>query len=213
MGLFIVGAGGGCFSEAGFDHGSSGLRGFFTFEIARRWRSESEPYFKPSHFPRARVEPLLPHSRHRQAPALPYFPSICGHSDFPSLWNQYFPSRAYYGSSCFLAVQLIFGNFLDFEFFRILANVTKLSFSFFFFKFWPVWDMDRERAAIGTVLLLLRRKFWQKPALEVFLNWTRFLLGLEEINWIYISAAASCLPRFSTEYNTRLTGYSTLICS
>ena len=131
MGLFIVGAGGGCFSEAGFDHGSSGLRGFFTFEIARRWRSESEPYFKPSHFPRARVEPLLPHSRHRQAPALPYFPSICGHSDFPSLWNQYFPSRAYYGSSCFLAVQLIFGNFLDFEFFRILANVTKLSFSFF----------------------------------------------------------------------------------
>jgi len=78
MGLFIVGAGGGCFSEAGFDHGSSGLRGFFTFEIARRWRSESEPYFKPSHFPRARVEPLLPHSRHRQAPALPYFPSICG---------------------------------------------------------------------------------------------------------------------------------------
>ena len=33
---------------------------------------------------------------------------------------------------------------------------------------------------------------------------------MEEINWEYISARC-CLP-VSTEYNTRLTGYSTLFC-
>jgi len=43
------------------------------------------------------------------------------------------------------------------------------------------------------------------------LNWARRRFSvLEEINWEYISARC-CLP-VSTEYNTRLTGYSTLFC-
>ena len=50
------------------------------------------PDFKPFHFLRGLVEPLdLPHSRHRQAPAIPYFPSMCGILGFPIATESIFP--------------------------------------------------------------------------------------------------------------------------
>jgi len=57
----------------------------------------------------------------------------------------------------------------------------------YFFLFWPVWDIDRERAAVGTVLLLLRRKFLTETSFgsnveldstTVFLFWKKSIGNL-----------------------------------
>ena len=148
----------------------------------------------------------MPNSRHRQAPARSsIFPIYLWNSDFPSLRNQYFPSRAYYGSSCFLAVKLIFRDFLNI--FRILANVTKL----FFLQVLACLghgqseSCNRDCVTFVKAQILTETSFGSNVELDSFFCFGRNQLG------IY---AASCLPAtFLTEYNTRLTGYSTLICS
>jgi len=57
-----------CFAEAGFvfDHGSTGLRCFFTFEILRRCRNARESISNL----------CASHRGHRQASPLPYFPFL-----------------------------------------------------------------------------------------------------------------------------------------
>ena len=57
-----------CFAEAGFvfDHGSTGLRCFFTFEILRRCRNARESISNL----------CASHREHRQASPLPYFPFL-----------------------------------------------------------------------------------------------------------------------------------------
>ena len=138
---------------------------------------------------------FLPDSRHRQAPALFHISHLCVEFGFPIATESIFPITG-----------LLWQQLLS----CLETDLKGFSSSFGLFGTYT----EIERAAIGTVLLLLRRKFWQKPALEVMLNWTQrrfFGFGRNQLG-IYLWCCL--LPAtFLTEYNTRLTGYSTLICS
>jgi len=178
-----------------FDHGSSGLRCFFTFETLRWWGSKREPRFQTFPFPESLFGPFrLPRSR--QAPALSH---LCMESfGFPIAMESIIPITGLLWQQLLSCLESDLKGFLRFSSsFGLFGTYTEI-----------------ERAAIGTVLLLLRRKFWQKPALEVMLNWTQrrfFGFGRNQLG-IYLWCCL--LPAtFLTEYNTRLTGYSTLICS
>ena len=142
-------------------------------------------------------------------PLLFHISHLCVEFGFPIAAESIFPiTGLYYGSSCVRASNW----FLGFLRFWILANLTDVIF-LLFFKFWPVWDIDREREIElqeGLCVTFVKAQILTRNqlSLEVMLNWAQQCwtglnnveLGettvLEEMNWEYISAAASCMPRF-----------------
>ena len=124
----------------GFDHGSSGLRCFFTFETLRWWGSKREPRFQTFPFPESLFGPFrLPRSR--QAPALSH---LCMESfGFPIAMESIIPITGLLWQQLLSCLETDLNGFLRFSSsFGLFGTYTEI-----------------ERAAIGTVLLLLRRKF------------------------------------------------------
>jgi len=123
-----------------FDHGSSGLRCFFTFETLRWWGSKREPRFQTFPFPESLFGPFrLPRSR--QAPALSH---LCMESfGFPIAMESIIPITGLLWQQLLSCLESDLKGFLRFSSsFGLFGTYTEI-----------------ERAAIGTVLLLLRRKF------------------------------------------------------
>jgi len=167
-----------CFAEAGFDHGSSGLRCFFTFETMRWWGSKREPRFQTFPFPESLFGPFrLPRSR--QAPALSH---LCMESfGFPIAMELIIPITG-----------LLWQQLLS----CLETDLKGFSSSFGLFGTYT----EIERAAIGTVLLLLKAQILKETRFGSNVCWTGFLdddfslFGRNQY-WEYISAAASSMRR------------------
>jgi len=106
-----------CFSEAGFDHGSSGLRCFFTFETWRWWGSEREPRFQT--FPLAETARWATETCHIAGtgkPLLFHISHLCVEFGFPIATESIFPITGLLWQQLLSCLETDFRDFLDFEY-------------------------------------------------------------------------------------------------
>jgi len=106
-----------CFSEAGFDHGSSGLRCFFTFETWRWWGSEREPRFQTFPLPEtARWATETCHIAGTGKPLLFHISHLCVQFGFPIATESIFPITGLLWQQLLSCLETDFRDFLDFEY-------------------------------------------------------------------------------------------------